>query len=170
MSNVERNTADADGSRRTIFIIVALVSALLVAGVIYLVTRPGTTQTAEVRLEGALRPGSAEFAQYGERIVVDFDPDENAEEAPRPLGDIVIRMLPVVRNFTGRTISGLELRAVALDIAGQPVKERTVIAVPARQPELEPNRTMTVPIMLEGFKEETKPANLRVELTGVKFK
>ncbi|MDQ3684919.1 MAG: hypothetical protein M3430_04880 [Acidobacteriota bacterium] len=170
MSQPEKNIVEADTTRRNIFIGIALVSALLVAGVVYLVTRP-SSQGVEPRLENALRTGSPEFDQYRERIVIDFDPDENATRGVRALGDLVVNMKPTIRNFTGRTISGLELHAAAVDLEGKVMKERTVIAIPrSGAAELAPNKTLNVPIMLEGMSKDILPANLRIELTGVRFK
>lgn len=171
MSQPEKKITETDSTRRTVFIVIGLVTALLVAGVVYLTTRRAdTTPGVEPRLEGALRPGDAEFEKYREQIRVEFIADENAVEGKRAIGDIVMTLTPTVRNLTNRTINGLELRAAILDLDGKPVKERTVIVIPTRRPELEPNRIMQVPISLEGFKEEDIRANARVELSGVKFK
>lgn len=170
MSQPERNIVETDTTRRNIFIGIALVAALLVAGVVYLVTRP-SAQGVEPRLENALRAGSPEFDQYRDRIVIDFEPDEDATTGVRALGDLVVNMRPTIRNFTGRTISGLELHAVAVDLENKVMKERTVIAIPrAGAVELAANKTLDVPIMLEGMSKDILPANLRVVLTGFRFK
>jgi hypothetical protein len=166
---MEKSVEEKDTTRRTIFIIVALGSALLVAGLVYLATRPAT-RTGEQRLQGALRPDSKEFEPFRERLLVEFNADEDATQSERPLGDVVIRMEPVVRNFTGRTINGLELHAVGLDLSGNVVKERYVVAVPTSQPELATNKTLDVPIIFEGIKKDNVPASLKVELSGVRFK
>ena len=112
----------------------------------------------------------SEFDQIRERIIVDFDPDERALVNERALGDVVINLRPVIRNFTGRTITGLELKAIAVDLANQPVKERTVVPIPNQLSELEPNKTFSPSILLEGIRQDNRPANLRIELTGVRFK
>ncbi|HVF57479.1 MAG TPA: hypothetical protein VM934_15095 [Pyrinomonadaceae bacterium] len=169
MSSFDRDRGDADKSRRNIYIVVALASALLVAGLVALAMRPAGHE-AEPRLEGALRPGSPEFEQFRGRVDVDFNADEDAIVSQRAIGDTLITMKPTVRNFTGRTINGLELRATSLDSAGEIIKARTVIPVPGRQPELEPNRTITFPVLLEGFKPGVVPAQLKLELTAVRFK
>ncbi len=169
MSGFERSKDEGDKSRRTIFIAVAIVSAVLVGGLAWWATRP-SAQPAEPRLEGALRPGSPEFEQARDRLVIEFNPDEHAFVNERALGDIVITLRPTIRNFTGRTVSGLELRAIALDLANQPIKVRTVIPVPNQQGQLEPNKTFSPSILLEGIAKENRPANLKLELTGVKFK
>lgn len=169
MSQPEKNIAETDTTRRTIFIVVALVAALLVAAFGYLASRP-STQRGEPRLEGAIRAGTPEFEQLRERIVLDFNPDEDASESTRAVGDIVIAVRPIVRNFTGRTINGLELRAVVVDLDNQPVKERTIVPIPNRQAELETNKVLEVPFMIEGIKKDDTRANIRIEITGVKFK
>ncbi|MGH9901497.1 MAG: hypothetical protein ACRD68_06740 [Pyrinomonadaceae bacterium] len=169
MSQPEKNVTETDGTRRTVFIAVALVAALLVAGIVYMATRPAA-QSEDPTLEGALRPGTPEFDQYRDRLVVSFNPDENAFESTRAAGDIVLTMRPVVRNFTGRTINGLELRATVVDLANKPVRERTVVPIPGRQAELNSNKVLEVPIMMAGFRKEDVRANIRVEVTGVKFK
>ena len=167
MSPPAQTTAEKDTTRRTIFIAVGLATALLVAGVVYLVTRPAPAPGEEPRLEGALRPGSPEFDQYRDRIIVD---KPEATESPRAIGDIIMVLTTTVRNLTGRTINGLEMRGAVVDLEGRPVRERTLIVIPARQAELGPNKTIEVPLRLEGFTKDDVRANIRMEVTGVKFK
>jgi hypothetical protein len=167
------NTDAAEDSRRKIFIITAIASALLIALLVFWATRPGSNGAGQQpQLAGAFRAGSPEFAEAREKIVVEPDPDE-ATESPRPAGDIVMTLRPKVRNFTGRTITGLELLATVVDLDNQPVRQRTKIAIPnaeTGQSELEHNKILVVPILMEGFKKEDVRANIRVEVTGVKFK
>jgi len=166
------NTDAADASRRKIFIVAAIASALLIALLVFWATRSRPNGAGQQpQLAGALRAGSPEFAQARERIVVDFNADDNVFESTRAVGDIVMTMRPKVRNFTGRTLSGLELQATVVDLANNPVRQRTVIAIPTeRQPELEQNKVMEVPILMEGFKKDDVRANVRIEVTGVRFK
>ena len=155
-------------SRRTLIIIIAIVAAVVIALFFYLLMRAsGGTGNAEPTLQGAIRHGSPEFEQYSPRIVLD---QPEAEEAKRALGDTVMSLHTTVRNFTGRTLNGLEVRAAVVDHQGKVVKERTVVVVPTRLPELEPNKTMTVQVMLEGFSDTDDRANIKMEVTGFKFK
>lgn len=173
MSGVKTNHDDVDASRRKIFIIAGIVSALLIAALVFWATRSGTNGAAQQpRLEGAMRADSPEFAQVRDKIVVEPEPDE-ATESPRPAGDIVMTLRPKVRNFTGRTITGLELLAMVVDLDNKPVRQRFKIAIPnaeTGQAELEPNKVMVVPILMEGFRKDDVRANIRVEVTGVKFR
>lgn len=170
------NTSDeaADSTRRTVFIVVALVTALIVAALVYWATRPRPAATEQPRLENALRAGAPEFAQARERVVIDFIPDQDAFESPRPAGDIVMTLRPKIRNFTGRTINGLELQATVVDLQGNPVRQRTVIAIPGpvtNTTELEPNKVAQAQIIMEGFKKTDVRANIRpIEVTAVRFK
>jgi len=72
-----------------------------------------------------------------------------------------------VRNFTGRTITGLEIKGSVVDHDGKTVKENTVIVIPIKQvPELEPNKTMHASVLLEGFTDSDDRANIKMEITG----
>lgn len=155
-------------SRRTLIIVVAVAAAVVIALFFYLLMRAGgSSGGGEPRLEGAIRAGSPEFEQYKSQIVLD---DPEATEAKRALGDTVMSLTTTVRNLSNKTLSGLEIRGAVVDHQGQPVKERTVVVVPARQPELAPNKTMPVTMMLEGMKDTDDRANIKMEVVGVKFK
>ena len=169
MSQTEKSAADRDTTRRTIFIAVAIGSALLVAGLVYIATRPRAA-VAEPRLEGALRPGTPEFDQLRDRLIFEFDQAQHATREPRVLGDVVVRVKPVVRNFTGRTIGALEFRAAFLGPGGQPLRQRTFV----RRAEVGPNKNYEADLTLEGLKPEDvpeviSPGTIKVELTGVRF-
>jgi hypothetical protein len=155
-------------SNRTLIIGVAVAAAVVIALLFYLLMRAGGTGGAtEPALPGAVRAGSADFDKYKPNIVLD---DPEATEAKRALGDIVMGLQTTVRNLTGKTLTGLEIRAAVVDYEGKPVKERTVVVVPTRQPELPPNKTMTVNVMLEGMSDTDARANIKMEVTGFKIK
>ena len=155
-------------SNRTLIIGVAVAAAVVIALLFYLLMRAGGTGgPTDPALPGATRAGSADFDKYKPNIVLD---DPEATEAKRALGDIVMGLQTTVRNLTGKTLTGLEIRAAVIDYEGKPVKERTVVVVPTRQPELPPNKTMTVNVMLEGMSETDARANVKMEVTGFKIK
>jgi hypothetical protein len=127
----------------------------------------GGGQNGPVRLEGGYRAGSPQFEANKPNIVLD---DPEATEAKRALGDIVMSLQTTVRNLTGKTLIGLEIHAAVVDYDGKPVKERTVVVVPTRQPELAPNKTMQVNVLLDGMSDADARANIKMEVTGFKFK
>jgi hypothetical protein len=159
--------AEETASHKTLIIVVAVAAAVVIALFFYVLMRAGGTGPAEPTLQGAIRPGSPDFDKYKSAIVLD---DPEATEAKRALGDIVMSLKTTVRNLSGKTLNGLEIRAAVVDHQGKPVKERTVVVIPTRQPELPPNKTMDVPVMLEGMKDTDDRANIKMEVTGFKFK
>lgn len=155
-------------SNRTLIIIVAVAAAVVIAlffALLFMSNSGGGG--GEPTLQGAIRAGTPEFEQYRTQIVLD---DPEATEAKRPLGDIVMTLKTVVRNLSGKTLNGLEIRAAVVDYEGKPVKQRTVVVVPTRRPELPPNRTMEVPVLLEGMSDKDARANIKMEITALKFK
>jgi hypothetical protein len=168
MSAPDRNTPLGQNPTRIVWIVVGVVAVLILAGiVIFRRQSPATAPVESARLPNAIRPGSPEFEQYKQQIVLD---KPVADEAKRALGDIVMTLRSTVRNFTGRTINGLEIRAAVVNMEGKPIKERTVVYIPTRYPELEPNKTLPVAITLEGFKDSDERADIQMEITGFTFK
>src|SRR6185503_1107254 len=158
---------EASESSRTIIIVVAVIAAVAIAGLFYGLMRfAGGGRSTETGLQGAIRAGSPQWEANKPNIVLD---EPEATEAKRALGDIVMSLQTTVRNLTGKTLNGLEIHAAVVDYEGKPVKEGTVVVVPTRQPELPPNRTMDVPVMLEGMKDTDDRANIKMEITGFKF-
>ncbi|HEY8184843.1 MAG TPA: hypothetical protein VIF64_02175 [Pyrinomonadaceae bacterium] len=168
MATPERQFPEADESNRKIIIIVAVIAAVMIAALFYILMRATGGGSVEPTLEGAIRSGSPEFAQIQPKIVLDAP---EAYESKRALGDIVMNLQTTVRNFTGRTLSGLEIKGMVVDHQGQSVRDHTLVVLPNdRQTELEPNRTMPVQVRLEGMTDKDDRANIRMEVTGFKFK
>jgi hypothetical protein len=162
MASFGERRVERDKSHLVIYAGVAVLALLLVGGLAYLATRP-TQKPGEERLAGAIRPGAPDYP--GNKLVVDFDPDENATIGANALGNYVVTMKPTVRNFTGRTVNGLEFRAAGLDLKGNVIRERTYVT----EEEIEPNKTASPAIGLN-FPSDNRPAQLKLELTGVRFK
>lgn len=168
MATPERQVPEAEDSQRKIIIVVAIIAAVAIAGLFYFLMRATGGGSVEPTLEGAIRPGSPEFAQYQSKIVLDLP---EAYESKRALGDIVMNLQTTVRNFTGRTLSGLEIKGMVVDHQGKPVREHTVVVLPKnQQTELENNRNMPVQVRLEGMTDKDDRANIKMEVTGFKFK
>lgn len=167
MSTLERQVPEGDDSRRKVIIVVAVVAAVVIAGLFYFLMRASSGVRVDQELAGAIRAGSPEFASYQSKIVLD---DVEATQANRALGDIVMSLHTNVRNFTGRTLTGLELKGMVVDHQGLPVNQKTFVVIPTNQPELEHNRTMAVQMMLEGMTDKDDRANIKVEVTGFTFK
>ena len=163
----ERSIPEKESSRNTI-IVVAIVAALVIGGLFYLLMRKSVSSDGPPpTLTGALRPGNPEFEKYKAQIVLD---DPEADESKRALGDWVMTLRTTVRNLTGRTITGLEIHAAVVDHQNQAVKERTLVVIPTKQAELEPNKTLSVSVVLDRMTDEDDRANIRMDVAGVTFK
>ncbi len=155
-------------TNRTLIIVVAVIAAVAIALLFYgLMRLSGGSATTETGLQAAIREGSPQFEEQKKNIVLD---EPEATEAKRALGDIVMSLQTTVRNLTGKTLTGLEIRAAVVDYEGKPVKQRAVIIIPGRQPELAPNKTLPVNVMLDGMSETDARANIKMEVTAFKFK
>jgi hypothetical protein len=168
MATSERPLTEKDESRRNVIIVVAIVAALTIGALFYFLMRASSSPTVEPTLEGAIRAGTPEFAEYAPKIFVEAP---EADEAKRALGDIIMNLQTTVRNFTGKTLNGLEIRGSVVDHQGKPVRQQTVVVIPSSsQPELGPNHSMAVRIRLEGMTDSDDRANIKMEVTGFKFK
>ncbi len=155
-------------TNRTLIIVVAVAAAVIVALLFYVLMHAGGGGgTTEPTLQAAIREGSPQFEEYKSKIYLD---EPEATEAKRALGDIVMSLQTTVRNLTGKTLNGLEIRAAVVDYEGQPVKQRTVVVIPARQPELASNKTMPVQVLLDGMSDTDARANIKMEVTAFRFK
>src|SRR5258705_1218700 len=168
MATSDQQFPDSHASRRKVIIIVAVIAVLAIGGLFYVLMLSVGSGTTEAKLEGAIRPGSPEFEQYASKIVLD---KPEAYQSKQALGGIVMNLQTVVHNFSGRTLSGLEIKGIVVDHQNKPVNQRAAVAVPsARQPELENNRSMIVVVLLEGMTDKDDRADIRMEVSGFKFK
>ena len=168
---VERTVAD-EKSRTVIIIVVAAIAAVIIGGVFYWLMRKSAAPAPPASLQGAVRPGSPDWDKYSKLIVLDDPPDCPEEgsrfcayESKRGLGDTQMTLRALVRNLTGRTITGLEVTAAVVDHQGQPVKQRTRIVLPSGS-ELAPNKTSPISVILDGFSDSDDRANVSMQVSG----
>jgi len=161
------DTISQEKSRLPLIIAIAVVAAVLISGAFYLLMKKTMAPAPPPTLQGAIRPGSPDWEKYSKLIALD---NPEADESPRALGDIVMTLHTTARNFTGRTIAGLEVRAAVLDHQDHPVKEETAVVIPRPgRTELAPNKTAQVSITIYGFTETDDRAKIKMEVTGFKF-
>lgn len=117
-------------------------------------------------MTSALRPGEPEFEQVRDQIEI---AQLLSTEQVHPFNSLAIDLTATVRNNTGRTISGLEMRGAIVDAQNSTVRERTVMVIPARQTALEPGEAIGVCVLLESISKDSERANTVLEVTGVRF-
>ena len=155
--------------RWPIVILAAVITTIIVlvaAGLHFVaMTRP-VTSNSEPRLERALRAGELEFEQVREQIEI---AQLLGMEQAHPFNSLAVNLTATVRNNTGRTISGLEMRGAIVDAQNSTVRERTVMVIPARQTALEPGESIGVRVLLESIRNDSERADMVLEVTGVRF-
>ena len=155
--------------RWPIVVLAALITALIAlftASLHYLVmTRPHVHHQRPT-LERSLRAGDQEFEQFRNQIAI-----ENlvGNEKLHPLNNLVVEITAAVRNDTGRTINGLEMRGAVLDSQGLTVGERNVVVVPARQTALEPGEAINVRILIESVSRDSERGHPNIDIAGLRF-
>lgn len=161
-------------SRTTLIVVVAAIAAVVIGAFFYLLMRKSAAPSPPATLQGAVRPGSPDWDKYSKLIVLD-DPGDCPEEgsrfcayeSKRGLGDTQMTLRATVRNFTGHTITGLEITAAVIDHQDQPVRQRTRIAIPSSTiAELLPNKTTSFSIIIDGFSDSDDRANVKMDVTG----
>ena len=147
-------------------VVITTIIALVAAGLHYVaMTQPVNSYSAP-RLSSALRPGEPEFEQVREQIEI---AQLLGTEQVQPFNTLAINLTATVKNNTGRTISGLEMRGGIVDPQNSTVRERTVMVIPARQTALEPGEAIGVRVLLESISKDSERANVLLEVTGVRF-
>jgi hypothetical protein len=176
MSLIEEEKKDEqESAQQKLFIIVGVASIVLLGILGFWWIRSGGGQSSSAsminpnqKLEGAdvIREGTPEFDKYKEKILMDAP---EAAEAERVIGDIVMTLEAKVRNFSGRTLVGLEVYGAVVDLKGKPVKERTVTVIPNQQEELDNNKVLPARVYFEGFKISDDRANIKMRITAFRF-
>jgi hypothetical protein len=153
---------------------IILLAALITAAIAMLVTvmhfvastKSPVYRPAPMRSESMLQPGQPEFDRFHPQIAVE---QIMGNEKLHPFNDLVVELTAVVRNQTGRTISGLEMRGALLDTANSTLRERTVAVIPAQQTILEVDEAINVRILLEDIDRDSDRARPVLAVTGITF-
>jgi hypothetical protein len=157
-----------ENKKNPVFLAVMGIGTLIVAGIlVWLLMSPSQTQTVVPKLEGALREGP-EFEELRRKIVIDRNEDFSTEQRS-VAGDLSMNLVGVVRNFTGKTLTGLEVLGSVVDQKGNLVREKTTIVLPNdRQNRIDPNKTMPFTLVVSGFEKTDDRANFKFQIIALK--
>jgi len=160
----------SDWSEKRKIVVAFIVAFLVVGALIAVISSIPTSQEIERRsLEGAVREGSPEFEALTKKISIAND-DDNTLESPTALGTITMALSGRIRNMTGKTITGLEIKVSVVDRMNNPIKEKKLVVVPTQKESLLPEEVMPVRFTIDGFKKEDDRAMVRWKVTAIKVK
>lgn len=145
-----------------------LAGLVIVAAIVSLIAlKPSSQEARDQALEGAYREGTPEFAAYTKKIIAQTD-ENRTTQSPTGMGTIVMSIGGSIRNITGKTLTGLELKVGVVDSFGKVLKEKDVLVIPRQAEKLENNQSLPVQVLIEGFGKDDDRANIRWKVTAIK--
>lgn len=169
MNSLTQNNERAGGSSKLIWTIM-IVAALVIGGLVawFAFNSSAPSVAIEPRLENAVRAGDADFDYYKQRIALEPNTDFS-QDMQSISGGLSMKLVCVVRNFTGKTITGLEVIGSVVDKKGNVVKEKNAIVIPTNVVQsLDNNKSTPITIFIDGFKKEDDRANIKFRLNAVR--
>jgi hypothetical protein len=158
-------------SNNTIFWASIGIGLALVIGFLAIVSLKSSTKQIQTQaLEGAFREGTPEFEKYTKKIIAETNEDKTTW-SPTGMGTIIMSIHGRLRNITGKTLTGLEVKVGVIDSFGNVVKEKTTVVIPKEEiTELENSGILPVQVTIEGFNKDDDRANIRWKVTAIKVK
>ena len=150
-----------------LFWAVMVIGILIFGGLAaYFLSQP-TPAPQEVKLQNAVREGSPEFENLKSRVLV-LEQRDLGTQTQSAAGGIEMRLPAVVKNFSGKTLTGLEVVASVVDDSEKVIKEKTVIVIPTQVLPIENNKSALVIVNIGGFNQKDNRANFKFRVTGIK--
>ena len=93
---------------------------------------------------------------------------EDTVQSPNAFGTISMYIAGKIRNKGDMTINGLEIHVAVVDSFNQILKEKRLLVVPTKQPQLGPGETIDVHLEIAGFDRKDDRANIRWKVTAIR--
>jgi hypothetical protein len=156
---------EGNKNRVAIFAAVILVLAAATGTLLYSAFSSHQKSPPQPGLSGAQRVGSPDFDSYRKDVAIS---NQEFYYSTNALGGRQIVARGRVQNFGGRTIKGLEVRAVAYGFDGKPLGERVAAPIPRATPEpLQPNGSLPISVVIDSAPEEYMVQEIKLELHGL---
>lgn len=157
---------DKRGINKT-FIIGALVGVLLLGGAIWLLTRqPSMEDQMANILEGSYHEGSPEFAELTKDIIISTS--DKTVESPNAFGNISMYIVGNIYNKGRHVINGLEVNVTVVTQFNDVLREKRLLVVPTKRPQLGPSENIEVHVEIPGFDKKDDRANIRWKVTAIR--
>jgi hypothetical protein len=124
-----------------------------------------TASPVDRGLPGAQRVGKPDFDTYAKDVAIT---NQEAYYATNALGGQQIVAQGRVQNLGNRTITGLEVRAVAYDFDGKPLVQRLAAPIPRSfSAPLRPNESLPITVRIDSAPDEGLVQSIKIELHGL---
>lgn len=155
------------GSKKILLVALAAAVVAVIAAIALISLKPSQTVVEQDYLLGAYREDSPEFQNLTKKIVAQTIEDATTKSITG-MGTTTMSIGGTIRNFSGKTITGLELKVAVVDTFNSVVKERVITVVPKQKEKLDNNETMPVRVNIEGIDPKADLANIRWKVTAIK--
>jgi hypothetical protein len=159
----EQPAGNVEKDRSRMIVILSSAAVAVVVGLIILVGSRSVIQPAQVELA---RKGSEEFDSYIEHVQITNINRTTAERLQNKIGIIRCR----VTNAGDKTITGLQLRGVALGFNNEVLKETIITPLPRVRESLGPNQFMPIELYLEPIPDPAAVMEMTIEVYGLKVR
>src|SRR5689334_7066486 len=143
--------------------VVMLLSGVAVLAVIVLVILVTSFSRKQAPLEFA-RPGAQEFDSYAQNVKLTNIEKRKGERLNVYYG----RFLLTLENAGDKTVTGLQLRLVAIDLNKAVVKEKIATVIPGMRDSLGPGQTARLDISFEPIPNPDELQDMTVEVYALK--
>jgi hypothetical protein len=158
----EQPAGNEEKDRSRSVMILSGIAVMFVVVLIILVTSFGKRAAP---LEIA-RPGSPEFDSYAQFIKINNIDKRHGERLNNRDG----RIRCTVENAGDRVLSGLQLRAAAVDLGDVLVREKIISPVPNIKEMLGPGQSVDIDLYLEPIPDPSTLKDMTIEVYGLKLK
>lgn len=165
MFDEESNKIDKNGRSRMIMIVSGL-AVVVVLALILIVTSIGSKKPDTEMIQMA-RPGSSEFDSYAPFIKITIGPEDKT--TAKNLLNYIGMLRAEVENSGDQTLTGLQLRAVALGFDQEPLRELVISPVPRKQKTLGPHESISVEVQLDRIPDPDTIMDMTIELYGLRL-
>jgi len=149
------------------FLFGGLVGIVLLAGAIwFLALQPSMDDQMANVLEGSYHEGSPEFAELTKDIIISTS--DKTVESPNAFGSISMYIVGNIYNKGTRVINGLEVNVTVVTEFNDVLKEKRLLVVPTKQPQLGPRENIEVHVEIPGFDKKDDRANIRWKVTAIR--
>ncbi len=167
MESFDKQNEPKKGINKT-FIIALIVAILSAAAIIWATTLlPASEETKAESIENAVREGDPEFEALTKKIIIYNNPDRMTQSRTG-MGTILMNLTGTVKNLTGKTLTGLEIKVGMIDSKKNIIKDKTLVIIPKEIEKLETGETREITASIDGFKPDDDRANAYWKVTAIR--
>ncbi len=167
MKSFDQQDEPKKGINKT-FIIALIIAVLSAAAIIAATTlMPASEEIKAETIENAVHEGDPGFDELTKKIII-YNNSDRMTQSRTGMGTILMNLTGTVKNITGKTLTGLEIKVGMIDSKKNIIKDKTLIIIPKEIEKLETNETREVTVSIDGFTKDDDRANAYWKVTAIR--